>query len=386
MIRSKCNNIFLIQLQRTASGIVFLIFFLTISFQAYSTSYSSVNSNIIRAGWNSTTTWQSGIIPPTIGFASNSNVNITYGTPFQSIILGNSLTIDNNSNLTINASDTLIVKNFTVNSGSNVTIHGILIVTGNFVNNGGINDGSTNGRIIVLGNISNTGGSINNITAFVFGTYTVVGSGSYLQKTQTNFNSTYSSSTTMYKTVQQSSGIVSLPIELFSFSAQTLNNVNNVSWKTETETNNDYFTLEKSTDGYDWTEIYTCKGAGTTTIAQRYSYTDKESSNQIVYYRLKQTDFDDHYTYSSIVSVSQNAQKIHCTLYPNPTTGILHIAIAEDLQAFVRIEVVDAMGSVLFESSEYKAEIDLSNQPNGLYFIKVSTENQLIVKPIILSK
>src|ERR1035437_1286686 len=179
MIRSKYNIFFLMPFQITAFGLALLTFLLTISFQAYSTNYSSVNSNIIRANWNSTTTWQSGIIPPTIGLASNSNINITYGTPFQSIVLGNSLTIDNNSNLTINASDTLIVKNFTVNSGSNVTIHGVLIVTGNMVNNGGINDGSTNGRIIVLGNISNTGGSINNITAYVFGTYTVAGSGSY---------------------------------------------------------------------------------------------------------------------------------------------------------------------------------------------------------------
>jgi hypothetical protein len=361
--------------------------FLVSTYQTFSATYTSVNSNIKRANWNSSSTWQSGIVPPTSGFASNSNTNITYGTPFQSIVLGGNLTVDNNSNLTLNVSDTLIVKNFTVNSGSNITIHGILIVTGSLINNGGINDGSTNGRLIVIGNINNSGGAINNITAYVFGTYSAIGSGSYLHKSQANFNTDYSTSTSIYKTVQQSSGIVSLPIELLSFSAQQSNETVHLGWKTATETNNDYFTLQRSIDGVDWSDIYTRSGVGTTTIEHFYSYIDNEtSSNQIVYYRLIQTDYDGNFTFSDVISVSPQQEVYSFSVFPNPTSGNVTISIDNSLQALATIAIINEWGENIYNSNIFQSVIPFSDTPNGIYYVKITIGSRVIIKPVIVQK
>jgi len=368
-------------------ALVVVISFQFVNYKAFATTYTSVNSNLKRANWNTSTTWQSGIVPPTSGFASNSNINITYGTPFQSIVLGANLTVDNNSNLTLNVSDTLIVKNFTINSGSNITIHGILIVTGSLINNGGINDGSTNGRLIVLGNSNNSGGAINNLTAYVFGTYTSVGSGSYLHKSQANFNTDYSTSTSMYKTVQQSSGIVSLPIELLSFSAQRSTESVHIDWKTATETNNDYFTLQRSIDGVDWNDIYKCSGAGTTTIEHTYNYIDNESSsNQIVYYRLIQTDYDGKFTYSDVLGVLPQQETFDFRVFPNPTTGNVTISIDNSLQAFTTIDIINEWGENIYNSNKFRPVISFSDKPNGIYYVRITVGTRIIIKPVIVQK
>jgi len=364
-----------------------LLFVILYRLQAFSTNYTSTNSNFIRANWNYSSTWQSGTIPPSSGFAMNSNINIIYGTPFQSIVDPGDLTFDNNSNLTINASDTLIVKNFTVNSGSNLSIHGVLIVTGNLVNNGGIADGSGTGRIVVLGNISNTGGAINNITAYVFGSYTNIGSGSYLQKTQTNFNTDYAVSTNMYKSVQSSVSIITLPIELISFTAISTNTSIQLTWKTATEINNDYFNLERSSDGVNWTEIYSCPGAGTSTIPHNYSYLDETTIETFCYYRLKQTDVNGNFTYSNIISSKANNYKsITCKIYPIPSTGLINISADYNLHASITIEIVTAIGEKIYTSNTFQSVIDLSNIDNGLYYLKLYSANAIVVKPIIISK
>ena len=87
--------------------------------------------------------------------------------------------------------------------------------------------------------------------------------------------------------------IASLPIELSEFSATLIDNEYvAVQWTTESEKNNDYFTIEKSTDGKNFEEIGTVGGAGNTTQKRYYSFEDNDLIAGISYYRLKQTDYD----------------------------------------------------------------------------------------------
>lgn len=82
------------------------------------------------------------------------------------------------------------------------------------------------------------------------------------------------------------------PIELKSFTGINTNKGNELNWVTSTERNNDYFTIERSTDGINWTIINTTPGSGTTTMEQSYTYTDNNFDRTINYYRLTQTDYD----------------------------------------------------------------------------------------------
>jgi hypothetical protein len=122
----------------------------------------------------------------------------------------------------------------------------------------------------------------------------------------------------------------SLPIELFSFTAEANEMLKAVDleWITATETNNDFFTLERSVDGENWEAIQTMKGAGNSTVELDYAWRDKSPLNGFSYYRLKQTDFDGAYSYSSIKSVTFDGVS-DFKVYPNPVQQGASINVKE---------------------------------------------------------
>jgi len=95
-----------------------------------------------------------------------------------------------------------------------------------------------------------------------------------------------------------------LPVQLISFYATTINYHNHIKWNTLTETNNDYFTIEKSIDGTDWRKIHQEKGAVNSSESIEYKYIDTEVGTHINYYRLSQTDFNGEPKVLGIVSAN----------------------------------------------------------------------------------
>jgi hypothetical protein len=68
---------------------------------------------------------------------------------------------------------------------------------------------------------------------------------------------------------------------------------NDLKWSTNSESNNDFFTLENSVDGIEWKRVTQINGAGTSNSKLNYQYNDYDfTQNMINYYRLTQTDFD----------------------------------------------------------------------------------------------
>ena len=92
----------------------------------------------------------------------------------------------------------------------------------------------------------------------------------------------------------------SLPITLTDFTGTC----QNLYWRTETETNNDYFIIEHSPTGEYWTMLDTMSGHGTTTTPSNYYYF-LQSKHILQYYRLIQVDYDGKRTI-------YNAIAVHC--------------------------------------------------------------------------
>jgi hypothetical protein len=97
--------------------------------------------------------------------------------------------------------------------------------------------------------------------------------------------------------------ITALPIKLVYFSGEKEARNNKLSWGTESELNNDYFTIEKSINGSDFTVVGMENGAGTSTQFLQYEMMDNNVEKVINYYRLLQTDFDGKYTVSDLISI-----------------------------------------------------------------------------------
>jgi Ice-binding-like/Secretion system C-terminal sorting domain len=175
-----------------------------------------------------------------------------------------------------------------------------------------------------------------------------------------------------------------LPVKLISFGA-TCNGKNIFfKWATASEINNHYFTLESSSDQHKWESISKIKGAGTSNSVNTYSYLflDRLSTNS--YYRLKQTDIDGHFSYSNIVAFSQcNDEAIAIELYPNPATGIVSLS-SQNVNQSGSVSVYDMIGMKVYHSEEFPSTIDLSAQPNGIYFLHFTNGHQNQIKKIMI--
>ena len=163
-----------------------------------------------------------------------------------------------------------------------------------------------------------------------------------------------------------------LPIELFKFDTELINHEKvKLTWLTATEINNDYFTIERSSDGNNWDELSIVNGAGNSSQIIQYQEWDLRPLYGVSYYRLKQTDFDGELTYSSIKVVNNNVLS-DIKLFPNPATVRLTVEFDGDLETefFVTNSMGQRVTSIIVVSGD-KAYVDVSQFPEGMYMLTV---------------
>jgi hypothetical protein len=172
-----------------------------------------------------------------------------------------------------------------------------------------------------------------------------------------------------------------LPIELSSFKGICINGENKLSWTTASESNNDYFSIEKSRDGTEWEEIGMLSGAGTSTEIHHYEFTDFQKSDELRFYRLKQTDFDGIYKYSDELSIDPCSDFIsqEVVLYPNPASSQIHLAY-HGIQEIKLIEIYNSLGNNIYHTENMVGSIDLNNYQDGFYYIRIYLTSGVIVQ------
>lgn len=174
------------------------------------------------------------------------------------------------------------------------------------------------------------------------------------------------------------------PIKLLYFTANVKDKIVDLTWGTGTELNNSYFTIEKSLNGIDFTQVTIVEGAGNSVIQKNYNAQDLHPNQGISYYRLKQTDFDKKSTYSQIQSVnfSGNDTKFDFTIFPNPSdkNDNLYLQFNGKENELIYLLILEITGRLLFEkeiqinsnSVELKMDLHLNS---GIYFAKVLNKN-----------
>jgi hypothetical protein len=148
-------------------------------------------------------------------------------------------------------------------------------------------------------------------------------------------------------------------------------------WRTATESNNDYFTVERSANGLQWTEIARIKGAGNSNQELQYGYIDHANTSGNIYYRLKQTDYNgDFKHFSPIVVRCTTDQDSKITVSPNPTNGMLYIDSGNDPILDAKLFSID--GRML--QQVHSTEIDMSKYTTGVYFLRVNGQTVKVIK------
>ncbi|PLW92763.1 MAG: hypothetical protein C0592_09110 [Marinilabiliales bacterium] len=168
-----------------------------------------------------------------------------------------------------------------------------------------------------------------------------------------------------------------LPIELISFAGMCNTKKQTcLNWSTAAEINNDFFTVERSSDAIQWEDIANISGAGNSNTVQNYSFTDKNATEEKYFYRLKQTDFDGQYSYSDVILVENcdnNCNNIN--VYPNPVKEDLYLETSCLEEGNVSIKIYNTYGEMkIFEESHVirdynRIRIDVSELDPGLYLL-----------------
>jgi hypothetical protein len=168
-----------------------------------------------------------------------------------------------------------------------------------------------------------------------------------------------------------------LPIELLSFTGSKSGEINVLHWVTAAEINNDYFTLEHSSDGIHFSEIAKLTGAGNSTSELSYTSDDLHPFFDLTYYRLKQTDFDGKFTYSNTIVISNKSVRSLVSITPNPAHGNIQLNYLNQFDQELNVHVFNLLGEELLNEKYFmpkgkeQLNLRLETLATGTYFLKV---------------
>ncbi len=167
----------------------------------------------------------------------------------------------------------------------------------------------------------------------------------------------------------------SLPIDLLSFDAIYNNGFVYLQWTTATELDNDFFTVERLAQNDKWLIVAELDGAGTSSAVRHYQHVDRKPPHGTQYYRLKQTDFDGSFTYSSIISANSLSGNFKLTYYPNPVHDKFYIEYAgfeyneifltDNKGQHVDVPIIEKPGNI---------QIDVTAISRGIYLVYIKNE------------
>lgn len=197
----------------------------------------------------------------------------------------------------------------------------------------------------------------------------------YVGMAVTSHDNTVATNSTVDNVSLTTNGTISFPVELLDFQGFVRGESVVLEWETSSELNNAYYTIEKSQDGTLYNVLDEVDGAGTSQSTTRYHLIDDNPQEGVIYYRLKQTDFDGTYQYLGTVEI--NFEKFFnpgLDMYPNPNlTGELNLELTGvDPVRINGLKMLDATGRVVWIAREIKRKMQIrlpDSLPPGIYTV-----------------
>lgn len=308
----------------------------------------NLKTAVANGNWSTGSTWSGGTIP------ANSDSIV--------IPVGRTVTLTGDVNLTDATLDilgtfTLNEPNggsndiiFTMNSGTPTTPV-VRVALGGTINRGNNNSGSARIRVRISGT---------NYTKYTTGASSVVGP-------VTGYYNT---------TLAMEAGNGNLPVVLMGFDAVKQNNAVNITWSTQQEFNTNFFQVERSFDGANYTSIGKVAAAGNSTTPRSYSYSDAAPSRGIAYYRVRIVDLDGKVGFTTVKAIRAVASTAKVSVYPNPAISVANVVVNNaDNQAF-SLNVFNRNGQLVSQkrasAGTTAVALEVSALPAGDYIIDVN--------------
>lgn len=187
-----------------------------------------------------------------------------------------------------------------------------------------------------------------------------------------------------------------LPIELISFTATLNNNEVTLNWSTATERENDYFTVERSSDGSTFETIGKVDGAGNSQSLLKYSLLDSDPMHGVSYYRLKQTDFNgasETFLPVAVKYIIPVEKLVIEKVWPNPFTSTFTVNFSMNTASDVEIALTNLHGAQVFADNIPTQEGDNTYfyYPNddlipGIYFLNIMQDGEILASKKLIKQ
>ncbi len=194
---------------------------------------------------------------------------------------------------------------------------------------------------------------------------------------------------------------IPLPVSLASFMSSVNGRDVKLSWKTESETNNAGFEIERSeAELNQWVKAGYISGKGTVTTPTNYTFEDKKLNSGKFNYRLKQIDNNGNFQYhalSNVVEIGLPSKFDLSQNYPNPFNPVTKIDFSLPLDAKVSIKLYDITGREVKTlvndqrtAGYYTVQFNGSDISSGTYFYRIMTKSSgadyIMTKKMVLVK
>lgn len=174
-------------------------------------------------------------------------------------------------------------------------------------------------------------------------------------------------------------------MQLLSFYVKTSSNNEavEVSWRTTSEDNNDYFEVERSRDGVRFEVVGRVEGCSTCRFINEYAFSDRDPYVGVSYYRLRQVDNDKGVSFSRIQKVYfEEKSNSEINIYPSITNGDFTLVINNRQEARnVVVQIFSQAGSLMQKTTFWITkgnsafEYNISALSKGIYFISLTETN-----------
>jgi len=149
-----------------------------------------------------------------------------------------------------------------------------------------------------------------------------------------------------------------------------------LNWATADELNNSHFEIERSANGTNFSKAGTVASKGGNGNA--YNFIDTKPLGAVTFYRLKQVDLDGRATYSRVLLIRSDLDKIGAKITPNPFSGSINISFQLVQEESLMIRLYNQNGQLVKQQVSKAAAgmntinlSDLNNLPAGNYTVEL---------------
>lgn len=169
-----------------------------------------------------------------------------------------------------------------------------------------------------------------------------------------------------------------LPVHFVSFTGELRNNSSLLTWKTENESNNRYFIIEKSVNGASFDSIGVV--AASNRNAATYTFTDSKLSNTNVY-RIRQVDIDGASIFSKMIVLKKSVVNGELKVFPSTATTTVQYSLAVSENTSLQVAIVDASGRTVMQqlnqvnAGSFQQSLNVQNLNSGIYYLQVRSND-----------